>query len=66
MSDDLAIVEQATVYTPQAGDVVVLEVPADFTMSRADNLKQQATRLFGREVRVVVLAGAHFAGVVRD
>ena len=63
---DLTMGEQATVYTPQAGDVVVLEVSTTILPSQMEAVKQQAERAFGRDVKIVVLAGAHFAGVVRD
>lgn len=59
-------IERAVVYTPQKGDVVVVEVPANILPSHASGLKQEAERAFGRDVKIVILSGAHFAGVVRD
>jgi hypothetical protein len=58
--------ERAVVYTPQPGDIVVLECSDTFSGHDLDDLKVQAESEFGREVRVVVMAGVHFAGVVRE
>ena len=59
--------ERAVVYTPKEGDVVVLEIGGrDLTITDVDHLEHQAREAFGRDVKVVVLAGARFAGVVRD
>lgn len=64
--EELPEVERAVVYTPQAGDVVVIEIEnTPFTRQHADQLKRSAEMAFGRDVKIVVLAGARFAGVVR-
>jgi hypothetical protein len=58
-------VERAVVYTPQPGDVVILETTVNVTAEQATILKHLAEERFGNGVRVVVLAGATFAGIVR-
>jgi len=62
---DLPNVERAVVYTPHPGDLVVLEVPNSCTAEQADTLKNLAETKFGAGVRVAVLAGARFTGVLR-
>lgn len=58
--------ERAVVYTPQEGDVVVLEVDErSFTPESVAQLRAQAQEAFGRDVKIVVLSAARFAGVVR-
>lgn len=59
-------VKRAVVYTPQEGDVVVIEVGRWATMEHADRLQEQARAAFGMDVKIVVLSEAHFAGVVRN
>lgn len=56
--------ERALLYTPEPGDVVVLEVE-HVTSDDARRLKEAAEAAFGLEVKVAVVSGAHFAGVVR-
>jgi hypothetical protein len=60
-------IEQATVYTPRDGDIVILEVNMRLDEDELLWIKRKAEFVFEHGVKVVVLdSGAHFAGVVRD
>lgn len=66
MTVDIEGVERAVVYTPQPGDVVVLETPDPMTREAVERLKTEAKKVFGPGVQITVLLGVRFAGVVRE
>lgn len=66
MSDELLDeVERAVVHTPQPGDVVMFHLTRPTSMEAAERIRQQAREVFGDDVKLVMLDGVEFAGVVR-
>ena len=57
-------ITKATAYTPQPGDMVVLEVSTDIDRQQMDAITEQASQAFGG-AKVVVLVGAKFVDIER-
>lgn len=62
---ELPPVERVVAYTPRAGDTIVLQVKEGATNDQVLNLKRAAEAYFGDGIKVMVLGGAEFVGVIQ-